>query len=81
MLNQFTADSLGLPVMAGPEEATAVGNLMVQAKGLGVIRSMADTLPIVKSAFQIKEYQPRNHAGWEEPYQRFRRVCERAARK
>jgi sugar (pentulose or hexulose) kinase len=81
MLNQFTADSLGLPVMAGPEEATAVGNLMVQAKGLGVIRSMADTLPIVKSAFPIKEYQPRNHAGWEEPYQRFRRVCERTARK
>jgi rhamnulokinase len=74
MLNQFTADALGLPVMAGPEEATAVGNLMVQAMGLGIIGSMQDALPVIKGAFPITEYQPQNMAAWDEASARFRQI-------
>jgi sugar (pentulose or hexulose) kinase len=75
LLNQFTADSLGLPVLAGPEEATAVGNLMVQALGLGIIRSMAEAQPIVRRAFPIKTFRPENVAAWDKVYGRFGALC------
>lgn len=75
MLNRFTADCLGVPVFAGPEEATAVGNIMVQAMGLGLIRKMKDALPVIKQAFPIKEYKPRDTVRWEQAYARFKTVC------
>ena len=75
LLNQFTADALGLPVLAGPEEATAVGNFMVQAMGLGIIDTMHEALPIIKEAFPIAEYTPRDTATWSDAYARFREVC------
>ncbi len=75
MLNQFTADALGLPVFAGPEEATAVGNFMVQAMGLGIIRSMADALPIIKAAFPIKQYKPQDTKVWDKTYEQFCKIC------
>ena len=74
MLNQYTADALGLPVQAGPEEATAVGNLMVQAMGLGIIRSMRDALPLIRKAFPIREYKPRDTPSWNKAYERFRQI-------
>jgi rhamnulokinase len=74
MLNQFVADALGLPVIAGPEEATAVGNLMVQAMGLGVIKTMQDALPIIRQAFPLKEYKPRDTASWDKAYEHFRKI-------
>lgn len=76
LLNQFTADALGLPVLAGPEEATAVGNFMVQAKGLGIIGSMSDALPIIKEAFLIRKYEPQDTRIWNENYERFRKICD-----
>jgi sugar (pentulose or hexulose) kinase len=74
LLNQFTADALGLRVVAGPVEATAVGNIMVQAMGLDVIRSLRDALPIVKQAFPIKEFKPANTAAWDQAYAKFRKL-------
>lgn len=76
LLNQFTADAMGMPVLAGPEEATAVGNLMVQAMGLGIIDSMQGAMPLIKGAFPIKEYSPRNAGIWNEPYGRFRKIVQ-----
>lgn len=74
MLNQFTANALGLPVLAGPEEATAVGNMMVQAKGLGIIPSLLDALPLIKQAFPIKQYKPADGRTWDAAYKRFQEV-------
>jgi len=74
LLNQATADALGLPVLAGPEEATAVGNLMVQAVGLGIIASVGEALPLIRQAFPIKRYQPRDSAAWRAAYERFQAV-------
>jgi rhamnulokinase len=71
MLNQFTANALGLPVFAGPEEATAVGNFMVQALGLGVLRSMADALPIIRAAFPIARFDPQPGSDWDRAYAQF----------
>ena len=75
MLSQFTADSLGLPVVAGPDEATAVGNVMVQALGLGIIRSMGEALPVIKAAFPLKTYKPANKDAWDKAYEQFRRIA------
>lgn len=74
LLNQFTADALGLSVVAGPVEATAVGNIMVQAMGLGIIRSLREALPIIKQAFPIREFKPVNPAAWDQAYARFRKL-------
>jgi sugar (pentulose or hexulose) kinase len=71
MLNQYAANAIGLPVMAGPEEATAIGNCMVQALGLGIIKSMHEALPLIREAFPIKDYQPKDEARWTEAYARF----------
>jgi sugar (pentulose or hexulose) kinase len=79
LLNQFTADALGLPVLAGPEEATAVGNLMVQAMALGIVAHMAAAQPIIRAAFPIREYLPRNADAWTQAYARFARILKSSA--
>ncbi len=71
LLNQMAADSLGVRVVAGPEEATAVGNAMVQALGLGVIDSMDGALPLIRGAFPIKEFRPKDAQSWAKEYKRF----------
>lgn len=71
LLNQFTANAVGVPVLAGPVEATAVGNLMVQALGVGVIDKFAEALPLIKASFPIVKYLPQEQAVWEQAYQRF----------
>ncbi len=78
MLNQFTADALAVPVLAGPEEGTAVGNLMAQALALGIIPSMHEAQGLIKSAFPIAEYQPVDTAAWDAAYERFTQVCSAA---
>ncbi len=75
MLNQFTADALGVPVVAGPEEATAVGNLMVQAQGLGLIKDLMAAQPMIRKAFPICDYQPRDTGVWDAVYNRFKALC------
>jgi len=74
LLNQFTADALGVPVLAGPKEGTAVGNLMVQAVAVGIIESLHDALPPIRAAFPIREYRPQDVAAWDEAYARFKRI-------
>ena len=74
LLNQFTADALGLPVQAGPREATAVGNLMVQAVGLGLLPNLPAALPLIRQTFPITVYNPQSPGVWDAAYQRFRAV-------
>ncbi len=72
MLNQYTADALGLPVFAGPEEATAIGNCMVQAMGLGILKSMSAAQPLIREAFPIRKYNPADPSRWNVAYARFK---------
>jgi rhamnulokinase len=74
MLNQFTADALGLPVLAGPVEATAVGNFMVQAMGLGLLPSMQAAQPVIQAAFPIRRFEPGDRKPWDRAYETFRRL-------
>ncbi len=72
LLCQFTADACGRPVVAGPVEATAAGNVLTQALGLGVLGSLAEAREVVRRSFDVVTYEPRDSAAWEEPYRRLR---------
>jgi rhamnulokinase len=71
-LNQAAANACGLKVVAGPEEATAVGNALVQALGLGVFGKLTDATPMIRSAFPISEFVPRDVETWSRETERFR---------
>ncbi len=73
-LNQLTANACGVKVVAGPEEATAVGNAMVQALGLGVIKKLPDAKAMIREAFSIKEFAPKEKEIWERAYAHYRTV-------
>jgi rhamnulokinase len=72
LLCQLTADACDRPVLAGPVEATAIGNVLVQAIGLGVLGTLADAREVVRRSFEVKRYDPRSPERWHGPYERFR---------
>ncbi|MCS6859898.1 MAG: FGGY-family carbohydrate kinase, partial [Abditibacteriales bacterium] len=78
LLNQFTADATQRPVLAGPVEATAIGNVMVQALALGHVRSHAELREVVRRSFVMQTYEPQPSGGWEEAYGRYLQIMEQA---
>ncbi|HEY9166385.1 MAG TPA: rhamnulokinase family protein [Candidatus Kryptonia bacterium] len=58
LLNQMTADACGIPVTAGPAEATALGNIMVQAMADGEVESLDEARRIVGESFPVKVFKP-----------------------
>lgn len=70
-LCQFTADATRTSVIAGPVEATAVGNIAVQAIACGLIGSISDAREVVHGSFSVVTYEPQNFARWDEAYERF----------
>jgi len=77
LLNQFTANACGRPVIAGPVEATAFGNVLVQARAAGEISSLAEMRAVVQSSSPLKTYQPKDQDAWEQAYGRFRDLLNR----
>ena len=71
LLSQLTADACGMPVCAGPEEATAIGNLLVQLMATGEVKTLSDARAIVAESFACKYYTPTNVEAWDEAYQTF----------
>lgn len=71
LLNQFTADACGRPVIAGPVEATALGNVLLQARAAGDISSLAEIREVVRNSETIGEYTPRDQAAWDAAWDRF----------
>jgi rhamnulokinase len=72
LLSQMTADCCNRTVIAGPVEATAIGNILVQAMATGDVKSLADARSIVRASFDVKTYTPRDTRRWDEAYTRFR---------
>lgn len=71
LLSQFTADAINRPVITGPIEATAIGNLLVQAMALGEVGSLAEIREVIRNSFPTKVYEPKDTAKWDEAYERF----------
>lgn len=73
-LNQLTADATGLKVIAGPTEATAIGNIMIQAKALGYVGSLAEIRQIIARSSELIQFIPSKELDWEDAYNRFLRI-------
>jgi rhamnulokinase len=73
-LCQMTADACARPVVAGPIEATAIGNVMVQAIAVGEAASIADAREIVLQSFPVDHYEPARTENWDAAFERFKRL-------
>ncbi len=71
ILNQFTADACQRPVLAGPVEATAMGNLLVQVRSSGELSSLAEMRSVIRNSTQVKTYKPADPEPWEAAASRF----------
>jgi len=71
LLNQLTADATGRTVLAGPVEATALGNVAVQAIATGAVASLADARRLIERSFPAERFEPIAPERWDAPYRRF----------
>jgi rhamnulokinase len=74
MLNSFTANAIGLPVIAGPSEATALGNILLQAKAAGIVNSKKEMRQIVRNSVTLETFEPYDSEAWDYPYQQYLEV-------
>lgn len=71
LLNQFTADATGRQVLAGPVEATALGNLAMQMVATGAVTSLNEARSLISTSFPARVFEPTNTHRWDEAYGRF----------
>ena len=71
LLNQYTANATGKRVVAGPSEATAIGNIMMQAVGAGVVASVAEARKIIRNSIATEEFTPQSSEAWNAAYSKF----------
>ncbi len=70
LLNQFSADATGRTVVTGPIEATAIGNVLMQAIAMGHLTSLAAARKVVRNSFDVGKYLPAERDGWDDAYQK-----------
>jgi rhamnulokinase len=81
LLCQLTSDATRRPVLAGPVEATALGNLMVQAYARGHLTSLEEIREAVRRSVEVQEYEPQGgEDGWQEAYEKLRGLIGAAPR-
>jgi rhamnulokinase len=76
LLNQFTADATGARVLAGPAEATALGNIAVQMLATRAVTSLAEARAIIDRSFPTEVFEPDSSQPWDREAQRFQQYCE-----
>ena len=70
-LNQFTANSCGVTVLAGPQEGTAIGNIMLQAKASGAVKDIWEMRQIIANSLELKRFEPQDKEAWNKAYEHF----------
>jgi rhamnulokinase len=75
LLDQFTANAIGATVLAGPTEATAIGNIMMQFKALGMVKDIREMRALIAKATPLDRYEPQDTAAWDEAYKTFCAKC------
>ena len=76
-LNQFTANSLGVTVYAGPQECTAIGNIMLQAKAMGLVKDIWEMRAIIANSIELVKYTPTDKAAWDAAYEKYLGIISR----
>jgi len=76
LLNQFTADATGRTVLAGPVEATALGNIAMQMVGTGAVGTLAEARRIIERSFPVERFEPADQDRWNTHYRRFQEYLE-----
>lgn len=74
LLNQLTADCTGRPVVAGPVEATAIGNVLFQAMGRGHLSSLDEAREVVRRSFEVTTLEPKEDERWEAAFAQYRKL-------
>ena len=70
-LNQFTANSTGATVLAGPQECTAIGNIMLQAKAAGMMKDIWQMRAIIANSIELVKYEPQDKEAWDAAYDKY----------
>lgn len=73
-LNQFTANATGLTVLAGPQECTALGNIMLQAKAAGEVGDIFDMRRIIADSITMKRFAPKDKEEWDKAFEKFESI-------
>ena len=71
LCNQLVADACGKKVVAGPVDASSIGNILVQMIAHGELKDVAEARALVARSFELREYSPQNHDAWEAHYGEF----------
>ena len=71
MLNGFTANAIGKTVYAGPSEATAIGNLLMQAKAAGLVSDKKEMRQIIRNSVELEVFYPEYSQVWDSNYQKY----------
>lgn len=75
-MNQQTANAIGIPVVAGPSEATAIGNCMIQARAAGLAGDRWEMRTLIGKAVETATFTPADSAAWQEAYNRYKSITE-----
>lgn len=70
-LNQFTANATGTDVLAGPQEGTAIGNIMLQAKAHGLVNDVWEMRQTIGRSLELKRYEPQERQAWDLAYKKY----------
>lgn len=73
-LNQFTANATGATVLAGPQEGTAIGNIMLQAKSAHLVKDIWEMRQIIANSLELVKYEPTDNAAWDAAFDKYLRV-------
>ena len=76
-LDQFTANSTGVEVLAGPQEGTAIGNIMLQAKACGAVSDIWEMRAIIANSISLKKFTPQDTETWQDAYRKYLEVTSR----
>lgn len=76
LLNQLTADATGRTVLAGPAEATAIGNLAIQILATGAANSLQEVRGMIERSYPAERFEPRDTEKWDRHIERFEQFCE-----
>ena len=73
-LNQFTANATGATVLAGPQEGTAIGNIMLQAKSAGIVKDIWEMRRIIANSLELVKYEPADKEAWDQAFDKYLRI-------